>query len=373
MQPAAERRDAIAETFDAARDQQAAGNLEAAKGQYGEILAKVPHHAESLTMLASIAYQQGDDTQAQAYVDRAIKIYQAVLEQMPGLLMVRAPLVNLLLARDRRDEAERLMVDLELPINPVRTSVKEFTLRRRVGIERGAPSIVINTVPKSASESIWNKLAEGLRFGQSHLSVGLFPDCCLVPLRAQAAAEGALIAKEHLAATDFNLKVLADHGLGRVVCHLRDPRQATLSWAHFVRDDVSMRLLAPIWRKIVPPVSVPKDDLGALIDWCIENYLPLLVDFARRWRDVGDSARQGLEVLFLSFEEFRTEPERYFERVLEFYGIDGEAFAAEAEAEVVHLRKGRLDEWRDAFTPAQKARAWELLPADLADCFGWTK
>lgn len=373
MQNVAQHADPVSESFNAARDQQAAGHLDKAKAHYGEILAKVPHHAESLTMLGSIAFQQGDDVQAQAYLDRAISIYQAVLQQMPGLVRVRAPLVNLLLARDRRAEAEGLAADLELRINPVRASAREFTLRRRVGIERGRPAMLINTVPKSASESIWNKLAEGLRLAQGHLSLGLFPDCCVIPIRVKAAAEGALIAKEHLGATDFNLKVLAENGLKRVVCHLRDPRQATLSWAHFVRDDVSMRLMGPIWRKIVPPNSVPKDDLSRQIDWCIENYLPLLIDFTRRWLEVRDDPARQVDVLFLSFEEFRTEPDRYFARVLDFYEIEDKLYEAKAKAEVVHLRKGMLGEWREVLSAAQQKRAWQLIPNDLAEIFGWSE
>ena len=365
------QRQSIEETFREARDRQAAGRLEEAKRLYGDILARVPHHAESLTMLGSVAYQQGDDTQAEAYLDRAIEIYEAVLKQMPGLVTVRAPLVNVMLARGRRAEAEAYAADLELRINPVRATAKEFTRRRRLAQERGLPAMLINTVPKSASESIWNRLAEGLLMGQGHLSLGLFPACCVLPVRVAAAAEGGMIAKEHLLATDFNLKVLAERGLRKVVCHLRDPRQATLSWAHFVRDDVSMRLMGPIWRQIVPPASVPKDDLGRQIDWCIDHYLPLLIDFVRGWAAAHDDPQGAIEVLFLSFEEFRTEPDGYIAKVLEFHGIEGRRFAPDAESEVVHLRKGLVDEWREVFTAAQKERAWSRIPKDYAEMFGW--
>ena len=229
MPEATQQRQSIEESFRQARDRQASGQLEDAKRLYGDILARVPHHAESLTMLGSVAYQQGDDTQAEAYLDRAIEIYQAVLKQMPGLVAVRAPLVNVMLARGRRAEAEAYAADLELRINPVRATAKEFTRRRRIGQERGLPAMLINTVPKSASESIWNKLAQGLGLAQCHFSLGLFPDCTLMPSRVRATAAGGVIVKEHLPATPFNLQVLAEHGLDRVLVHLRDPRQATLS------------------------------------------------------------------------------------------------------------------------------------------------
>lgn len=361
----------IHEDYVAAKSQQAAGNLNEAKAAYGEILARVPHHAESLTMLSSIAYQQGDDVQAEAYLDRAIAIYKAVVQQMPQLLNARGPLVNLLLARGRQEEAAGYAEDLELTINPVRATVEEFTRRRRIGKEQGLPAMLINTVPKSASESIWNKVAEGLRLGQGHLSLGLFPDCCVIPIRVRAACEGGFIAKEHIGPTAFNLRALAEGGLTRMVCNLRDPRQATLSWAHFVKDDVSMRLIAPVWRKIVPPAAVPKSDFGAYIDWCIENYLPLLIDFVQGWTEVERNDDQPIKVLFLTFEDFLADPDRYFSRILELYQVDPGRFAGGAESETVHLRKGQTDEWRSVLSAKQKARAWELIPKEMAERFGW--
>ncbi|MGF1608634.1 MAG: tetratricopeptide repeat protein [Kiloniellales bacterium] len=361
------------EAFEAARRFQAAGDLDQAKRHYGQVLINVPHHAEALVMLASISYQQGDDVQAEAYLERAIGIYRHVVTHMPENLGVRAPLVNSLLARGRRDEAEHYIRVLKLPLNPIRATPQVFTQRRKDGIARGLPAMLINTLPKSASESIWNRLAEGLGLAQSHLSLGLFPECCLVPARLQSAASGGLIAKEHLPATPFNLQQLAQHGLTKVVFHQRDPRQATLSWAHFVQSDVSMRLLAPIWRKTVPPADILKGPFPALLDWCIDRYLPIAVDFIRGWTRLGDDPTQPIEVLFLTFEQFLSEPERYFERVLDFYGIPREVFAAEAEAEVVHLRRGLVDEWREAFTPAQQERAWRQIPPELAEAYGWCR
>ncbi len=36
------------------------------------------------------------------------------------------------------------------------------------------------------------------------------------------------------------------------------------------------------------------------------------------------------------------------------------------------MRKGLIDEWREVFTPAQKERAWALIPGDMAERQGWT-
>lgn len=371
MSEAAPQQISMEQAFQMARQKQAAGELDEARHIYERILTSVPVHAESLTMLASITYQKGDDTQADAFIGRAIEVYQTILSQQPGSLAARAPLVNLLLARNRISEAQALMADLNLPLNPIRATPEVFVERRKSGIARGLPPMLINTVPKSASESIWNRLAEGLGLAQCHLSLGLFPDCCLVPARVQSAGQGGLIAKEHIPATAFNLKVLADSGVTRVLFHLRDPRQAVLSWAHFVHDDVSLRMMAPIWRKVIPPAAVLRADLATQIDWCIDNYLPLLVDFVRGWDNLCRDDQGSLRVKIQSFELFLSEPEKYFAEALDFYDIDPSLFAADAEAETVHLRKGMTDEWRGVFTRKQSERAWELMPRDMAKHFGW--
>ena len=357
--------------FTQARQLQCAGKLAEARGIYERLVQKIPDHPQALSMLASIAYQDGEDLQAEAYIDRAVDIYRTVLKLRPNDMGARASLANLLMARGFRAEAEKTILPLELPINPVRATPEEYMTRQRSGVAREIPLVLINTVPKSASESIWNRLAEGLDIAQGHLSLCLFPDCCLVPARLRAAKQGGFIAKEHLPANEHNLSVLAEYGVSRIVVHLRDPRQVTLSWAHFVRDDVSMRLKAPLWRQIVPPAGTLRADLPELIDWSIEHFLPLVMSFVSGWTKVADDPESRIEVLFLSFETFLRAPEDYFAQLLEFCGVDQQGFRADAEAEIVHLRQGETEEWRGVFTKAQQDRTWEMIPAELAARFGW--
>lgn len=359
------------------RARQAAGELAEAQRIYETILVRRPYHTESLTLLASVCYQRGQALQGDAYVDRAIEVLGQMRRQYPTNVPVQGQLANLLLARGRAAEAEAICAGLHLVLNPIRATPEEFVQRRQSALLSGLPPMLINALPKSASESIWNRLAAGLEMAQAHVSLGLFPDCTLVGPRVASLAEGGLIAKEHLPASPHNLAMLDRYGVRKLLFHQRDPRQATLSWAHFVKDDVSMRLMAPIWRRIVPPAEVLAQDLAAVVDWSIERYLPLAVAFIAGWAEVADRpATDGdrkLDVLFLDFETFRTEPKVYLERVLAFYGIPAERYRErEGEAaEVVHLRKGAIEEWREVFTPAQSRRAWEAIPPALAQRFGW--
>lgn len=361
------------QAFMQARALQAENRLDEARHIYEQILLRIPHHAESLMLLGSISYQKGDEIQGDAYVERAVAVFREFVRREPNSAAYQGPLANLLLARGKQAESEQICRHLQLQLNPIRMTPQQFVERRSAAILSGLPPMIINTVPKSASESIWNQLAEGLGLAQAHVSIGLFPDCCLVGPRVKALAQGGLIVKEHIPATPYNLEVLAAEKLTRLVFHVRDPRQATLSWAHFVKDDVAMRLMAPIWRRIVPKAEVLAQDLPSVIDWAIDHYLPLIVNFIQGWIEVDAEKRHGLSVLFMDFETFRQTPEAYLEAVLRFYGVPQDRFRAQAaaEAQVVHLRKGEIDEWRGVFTPEQAERAWRAIPPAMAERFGW--
>lgn len=354
-----------------ARAQQRAGNLEIAQRLYQQILARIPEQVQALTMLGSIAYQQGDDSAGDQLVEQAIAILARALAGKPMTTPEQAGLANLLLARNRPKDAVERLASVTLPLNPVRSSAAEFGMQRRKAKMAGLPSILMTAIPKSASESLWNALAEGLGLAQSHVSIGLFPDCCLVPYRLRDLATGGVIAKEHIAPNEHNIAMLKEAGIDHLLVHLRDPRQALLSWAHFVRDDVSRRMLAPIWRKTVPPARLLDRSLHDVIDWCFEHYLPLLIDFAEGWHRQEDNGDSGLKVHCLTFETFVLDRDRYLADVLKFFELDSGNLTSGGRGATVHWRRGRIDEWRMMFSAAQLQQASDALPGSLSARFGW--
>ena len=176
--------------MDLARRRHQAGALADAKELYGMVLESQPNNTEAMTLMASLLYREGADQEAARLVDEAIELYANTVRMQGNSANLVAPLVNLLLARDRGYEAEARTQSLDLPVLPVRASQADFERRRQAAIAAGRKTMLITTVPKSASESIWNRLAEGLSLGQCHLSLGLFPDCCLLPSRVRFAARG---------------------------------------------------------------------------------------------------------------------------------------------------------------------------------------
>lgn len=351
---------------------QADGNLEDAQRRYESVLRAAPAHPQTLTMLATVCYQLGDDAQAAAHLDDAIAAYRHLMRETPNNQPMRAGLANLLLARERIREAEKVVARLSLPLQPIRADMAEFERLRQQAVAKGLPSVVINAMPKSASESIWNKLARGLGLAQCYVSLGLFPDCCAVPGRLAVLSGGGIATKEHLPASPHNLTALRAAGLNKVVVHVRDPRQAMLSWAHFVRDDVARRPLGALWRKIVPPATVLRQPMTAQLDWHIAHYLPVLLAWCEGWRACADDPSTGIAIHFSTFERFTTAPDDYFSELLAFLELAPDSFDRDAEVETVHLRKGQQDEWRNVLSETQQERAFAAIPESLSRRFAWT-
>ena len=163
----------VPEAVDLARRRHQAGALAEAQQLYRMILEAQPNHTEVMTLMASLLYRDGADREATELVDQAIELYANTIRLQGENAQLAAALVNLLLARDRRSEAEARTQRLDFPVIPVRAGQEAFEARRQAAISAGHRTILITTVPKSASESIWNKLAEGLSLGQCHLSLGL--------------------------------------------------------------------------------------------------------------------------------------------------------------------------------------------------------
>ena len=348
-----------------AQDLLAAGRVLEVDAFLNRLAAAVPGHPDVLGLLAVARYRTGNDAEGDAAADQAIAALERHVAAMPDDTARRAQLANLLLARGRTDRAEAHLPWLDLPFNPIRMAADAFETRRQASAAHHRSTLVLASMPKAASETVWHRLAIGLGMAQGHVSLGLFPHCRLLPRRLEAGA--GVMAKEHIGPAPFNLAALQAAGVDRVFVHVRDPRQALLSWAHFVRDDVGRRLNGPLWRTTVPPVSVLQGPMAALIDWCIDHYLPHLVAFIDGWTAVRDRADAPVRVEIVTFEAFVADHAAYLRRALAFWDIDAGSFDLEAEAGDIHRRRGAVDEWRTVFSPAQVDRATRALsPATAA-------
>ncbi len=94
----------------------------------------------------------------------------------------------------------------------------------------------LNTMPKSGSVFLADHLASLYRTPFARIGVDSFPRSLVIPGRAEVLAQGGLWDQMHLDASPENLDQLERAGIRKIYLHVRDPRQATLSWAHHLES-----------------------------------------------------------------------------------------------------------------------------------------
>lgn len=254
-----------------------------------------------------------------------------------------------------------------------RKAVRGAEAAAKLGRKR-IPGIHLNTLPKSGSMFICDALADGLAIEKTVVSCGYFPDDMILRLTFEQLSDGGFISQSHLPANRLNKVVLQDY-VDRIVVHVRDPRQALLSWTHFLtkleRDG------RPEVNHTIPPL--PSEyfslSLAEQIGWQIENYLPLCVQWLEGWIDASEDEAFRVKILFTRFEDFVADADSFFMRILDFYGIPESLFVYQKRPKegADHFRKGRVDEWREVFDADQTARATAIMTERILTQFGWER
>lgn len=247
---------------------------------------------------------------------------------------------------------------------------------------RDMPGILLNTLPKSASIYIWEAIAVGLGMPKMRISGGWFPGDLVVPELVYSLGRGGVVTQEHLDASWRNKVVLSRH-LGKMIVHVRDPRSSALEWAYHQLTMKADGLLSALERspRRYCPDGFFSMSLTDQIGVQIGAYLPDAVKWVEDWLDAAGDPYFKTEVLIVQYEKFVEDEVAYFDRILDFYGIDKslwahKPFTPEHADDPLHegqwhFRNARTDEWRDAFTPEQLDEAGAMMPHRLLKRFGW--
>jgi hypothetical protein len=251
--------------------------------------------------------------------------------------------------------------------------IRQDTAPARGHAPRAAPAvpgILLNTLPKSGSIYLVTALREGLALQQKSVSLGYFPIDLADWQGIRALRSGGMIAQTHLDASPANLQIF-EHYLDRWIVHVRDPRQALLSWVHHLAKYYVKRGHPAFESCPAAPAEYYGWSLGRQIDWQIGVYLPQAVGWIEDWLRYAQTMRS--KVLITSFEDLvRSEP-IFMRTILDFLGIP-HALMRRAEVkktEATHFRMGRVDEWVEVFTPDQARSATKLIPDALLREFRW--
>ncbi|MEG5188103.1 tetratricopeptide repeat protein, partial [Microcoleus sp. ARI1-A4] len=365
---------------------QSEGKPEDAIALYQHAIAVQPNQVEFYLKLGNIFREQKQ-------LDAAIKSYQQALEIDPKLVEAHLQLGEVL---GRKGEYEEAVSCCQRALEVDHNSAAAYTCLAKVFILYGnrnealsclyksnqiksvnlidsgkVPGILLNTLAKSGSFYILEAIYKGLNINWMPISAE-----SEVIKRADIGilASGMNATQEHLHPSSRNLCLISEV-LDKLVVHVRDPRQATISWVHHLIK--TTREIKDV-RSLLPAIPTAENyfswSLTEQISWQIESgYLPIAISFIEGWLNAEADPSFYPEILFTKYEDLAAEPQAFFESILKFYKIEKFPFTFPEPPQQgkLHYRKGKADEWREVFTPEQAEKASSMIPQRLFDRFGW--
>ncbi|NOX34933.1 MAG: hypothetical protein GXP56_14605 [Deltaproteobacteria bacterium] len=270
--------------------------------------------------------------------------------------------------------------------NPVIKDLRDYLYR----LEKDRiPGVFFNSIPKSGTLSIWGALYRGLGVPKIFITnnVKSFKYEIIDPEQAKKVVRGNCVAQGHVAATNLNLFLLEKVGVRKVVVHVRDPRQAMLSWIHYIESlYVAGSFLVLDYPLCDNYFSLTCEEqihceeyfsksFEKKIDQHIEHYYPMLIQWLSGWINAHENPKCSLKIKFTYFENFKSNPENFYTQVLSFFDIDRSEFDMTDSnlQRKSHFRSGAVNEFRSILTPAQLERLNIMTPDRIFDRFQWRK
>lgn len=234
-----------------------------------------------------------------------------------------------------------------------------------------SPGIVISTLPKSGTMYINARLQDILqeRYQPVMAKAGRWPNICIhEPSIRYMAQNGAQFTVGHIPATEVNLADMKLFGLERIAVHVRDPRQAILSWTHWIDRSFKERELLPHETPSLPDYF--ESPFETRLSWQIVNQLPHLSSFLESWIQVAQSESPPVKVKLTRFTQMKHDPRTFFDELLCFFKVQNYTIPESVKlghSKAEHFRKGLENEWKSVFSEAQKDQAWSMLGPRLID------
>jgi hypothetical protein len=237
------------------------------------------------------------------------------------------------------------------------------------------PPITLVAIPKSAGTFLAWILRSGLNAGSRVVTTDYFPGANIQPeFLRDFALNGNGVSHNHLDPTRLNSWYLAESKIS-VVVQMRDLRAVVLSWVHHLRVEEPRFRSDPYYNWKFPYCRIDAAYFDQALEWqidyLIDNFLPILIDWSSGWADVQKSGR--VRMLMTNFEDMLHDERGFINKILDFYNVPHESFVWQdyTRDEIPRFRVGALDEWRSSMSAAQQRRVGDAIPAALFEQFGW--
>jgi hypothetical protein len=228
----------------------------------------------------------------------------------------------------------------------LRQATRLVAYRQQDAIERGARSVIITSLTKSASAFLSNALAAIVDVPILRLSVGEGLESFPVPKWVRQVARGGTVTHEHIEAMPSHLAALRAGGLTDVWVQIREPRDAAHSLFMMTSNG---------------PTKYNPQEFFIKCSAKLSQWLD-------RWIVASESGSHGLNIRFVTFEEVTRNFQNTARSMLDGWitpEISGRLrrFAEDHQpSQGPNFRKGRGGEWRDAYDASVSREAWTLIP-----------
>ena len=219
--------------------------------------------------------------------------------------------------------------------------------------ERSIPSVLIASMPRSASASLSRTIAATLDVPIMRASCGRFPNFILVPRWFDSASSGGAVLHDHFGASPCNLKVLRGGGVDKLFVRIRDPRAAVCSSVNLDRQVYGDEAV-PGWEALI-----------------IDRYQADFVTWLQGWIAVANDPEADLHIEWLRYGARDEEIADTAQRVLTGLAARHPALEPYAAADVAWVKAnlvvGNDEHWRGQISPEGQARLWEATPEPIRD------
>ena len=214
---------------------------------------------------------------------------------------------------------------------------------------RGMPSVLITSMPRSASATLSTAMSHLFDIPILRVSVGDFPDYIVVPSWLGMFLGGGAVTHDHFGATDFNLNALAKHGVRNLFVLIRDPRASAASAVRFKIQNSDL----------CEGFSFEKEVVAALH----KSFLPWLHGWIKR----ATETRKDIDIHWLFWEDLRSRPDYVVDRIRQIMGNINSSTVMRLSDVKQNFVNGDDSSWRRDLSRAAQGDMWELLGSGVTD------
>jgi len=336
-----------------------------------DIISENFENTDNLFFYSQLLFENNEIEKANKIIKSAISI-GASKPKMIQFYILSAQ-INLALQK-----YEQVLIDLE---NAYKIDMEYKKILQTVYIPKfkRLPGLFINTLPKSASWYIRYCLCDGLRIPHGSLAgvAGIFYNMRIDPIMADRFVKyGNQVVQVYIAPVTTNLIALKRFNINKLVVHVRDPRQAVISWMYHIERNISRQELQNVLLETKIPYNIYQYlslSMEQKLDTLIENFLIRFVNWIDGWVNAAEDSNWDFDIMLTRFEDMKADPKAYFQSIIKFYDIDLSYWHDENVNYNVrrNYRKGSTKEWRQILTNKQLKIANEMIPSKLFNKYGW--